>query len=218
MLIIFDLDDTLIDTSGCITYFKLEDALLAMQKSGLILSDFPAALELLRRLDSAAESAKDALIEFLDILGVGHQFFEIGIKEIYETISEDLPIAPLEGALETLNALSLQHQLALVSNGKEVHQLEKMKKAGIDSRLFSKIVISEEVSKLSRYQVIAEELGFCPSQVFVCGDRVSIDLAPAKELGFTTVQIQWGRGCNCTSNKNDVDYTISSLKEIQGIL
>ena len=65
MLIIFDLDDTLIDTSGCITFHKLEDALEAMCSAGLILSDFSDSLELLRRLDSTSESAKEALSEFL---------------------------------------------------------------------------------------------------------------------------------------------------------
>lgn len=48
MLIIFDLDDTLIDTSGCITHFKLEDALNAMVSQGLPVVDFRESLHLLK--------------------------------------------------------------------------------------------------------------------------------------------------------------------------
>ena len=69
MLIIFDLDDTLIDTSGCITYYKLEDALNAMQAQGLVLPDFAVALELLRRLNKVSLSAESALSECLELLG-----------------------------------------------------------------------------------------------------------------------------------------------------
>lgn len=218
MLIIFDLDDTLIDTSGCITHYKLEDALHAMVREGLSVPDFTAALDLLRRLDSTSESARSALAEFVEILGTDQRFFDIGVKEIYENVSLELPIFPLDGAIELLTDLGQQHQLALVTVGKQSLQMDKLKKAGIDSRIFSKISVTEERNKKPHYQMIVDELGYAPTEVIVCGDRIPVDLIPARELGFKTVQMQWGRGLNSIGFKGDVDYCISELKEIKNIV
>jgi putative hydrolase of the HAD superfamily len=218
LLIIFDLDDTLIDTSGCITHFKLEDALLAMVREGLAISDFSEALDLLRRLDSTSDSARSAIAEFVEILGAEQRFFDIGVKEVYENISFELPIFPLEGAIELLVDLGGQHQLALVTIGKQALQMDKLKKAGIDSRIFSKIVVTEERNKKPHYQMIMDELGYAPTEVLVCGDRIPLDLIPARELGFKTVKMQWGRGLNPTGYKGEVDYLISELKELKGIV
>ena len=218
MLIIFDLDDTLIDTSGCITHHKLKDALHAMVEEGLVLENFEAALEQLRRLNNSSESARAAVAEFVEIGGVDKRFLEIGVKEIYENISPDLPVFPIDGAIELLAELREQHQLALVTIGKLSLQMDKLKKAGIDSTIFSKICVSEERSKKPHYEMIVGELGYAPADVIVCGDRVALDLAPARELGFKTVQMQWGRGMNSAFFKSDADYCISQLKEIKTIV
>ncbi len=186
-----------------------------MVAAGLALPDFSEALDLLRRLNSFAESAKAALSEFIEIWGADKQFLEIGVKEIYEKLPEDLPIFPLDGAIETLLDLGQQHQLALVTVGKPMQQMEKLKKAGIDSRIFSKIAVTEERSKKPHYQMIVEELGYRPTEVIVCGDRIPIDLIPARELGFKTVQMLWGRGLNAIRTTENVDYCISELSRAQ---
>jgi FMN phosphatase YigB (HAD superfamily) len=208
----------LIDTSGCITHYKLEDALNAMVLAGLQLDDFSSALDLLRRLDSSAESAKDALSEFLEILGADNSFFAIGLREIYETPISDLPIFPLEGVVQTLLELGHQHQLALVTRGNYSQQIDKLKKAGIDSRFFSKIVVVEEGCKKLHYQTIVDELGFSESEVLVCGDRPLLDLEPARELGFKTIQMRWGRGINLSCNRGNVDYSISEIGQLKDIV
>jgi len=218
LLIIFDLDDTLIDTSGCITHFKLEDALNAMVRQGLPIADFHESLQLLRRLDSTSDSARSALAEFVEILGADKIFFDIAVKEVYENLSPELPIFPLDGALDILSELSGNHQLALVTVGRQALQMEKMKKAGIDTRLFSKIVVTEERNKKPHYQMIVNELRCASSEVIVCGDRMALDLHPARELGFKTVKMQWGRGLNTVGLSGEVDYCISKLKELKKIV
>ena len=218
MLIIFDLDDTLIDTSGCITHFKLEDALNVMVKHGLVIPHFSEALNLLRRLDSAADSARSALAEFVEILGADKRFFEMGVKEIYENTSLELPVFPIDGAIDLLMDLGQQHQLALVTVGKLPLQMDKLKKAGIDSQVFSKIAVIEEKNKKPHYQRIVDELGCLSTEVLVCGDRILIDLLPARELGFKTVQMLWGRGLRFSEYRGEVDYCISELKELKNIV
>ncbi len=218
MLIIFDLDDTLIDTSGGITPVKLEDALHRMIESGLSVPDFGQSLELLKRLDSTSESSSKSIAEFLEIINGDQALLEVGTREVYENLPLDLPIFPLEGALEVLSELSLHHQLALVTIGKPQQQLHKLKKAGIDSGLFSKIAVSEARIKKVYYQKILEELDYSPGETVVCGDRIATDLSPARELGCKTIQMRWGRGLNSSGYKSDVDYTISHLKELIDII
>lgn len=191
-----------------------------MVASGLVLDDFSSALSLLRRLDRFAQSARAALSEFLEIMGQGKRFFDIGVRQIYETPISNLPIFPLEGAVETLSALSQKHMLALVSKGKDAYQIEKLKKAGIDSRFFSKIIFDEQGNKKFHYQTVLEDLGFMPSQGLVCADRVSQDLIPARELGFKTVQMRWGRGLNVSKFLADrgIDYSISEIAQLKDIV
>ncbi len=213
MLIIFDLDDTLVDTSGCVTYYKLGDALEAMVKEGLELSDFNQGLELFRRLNETASSAKEALAEFIELVGAEPLFFEIGMKTIYESDLSDLPLFPLEGAIEVLSLLRNYHRLALVTVGSASIQMQKLKKAGIDSSVFSKILITQDLDKKPLYQQILDEFGTPSKEVLVCGDRISRDLTPARQLGFKTVLMKWGRGLNAKLPSRDVDYSISSLND-----
>jgi putative hydrolase of the HAD superfamily len=218
LLIIFDLDDTLIDTSGCIVPYKLEDALLQMVKAGLVVSNFSEALDMLKRLNETSESTKQTLEEFLELHDGDKKYLDVGVKEVYENISLDIPVFAIDYAMDVLNDLRASHQLALVTVGIFDQQIGKMKKAGIDTSLFSKIVVAKERNKKPHYQAVVDELGFSSQQVIVCGDRIVIDLIPAKELGFKTVHFRWGRGLNSMGSINDVDYSISELRELKEII
>ncbi len=218
MLIIFDLDDTLIDTSGCITPLKLEAAFARMVQEGLVVQEPEAALQMLRRLDETSESSRNTLSEFLEILGADEKFFNIGIEEVYNEIPTDITIFALDNALDVLSELKECHDLALVTIGIAERQFYKLEKAGIDSTIFSKIAVLEDRDKKPHYQTIVSDLGYAPRETFVCGDRIAVDLAPAKELGFKTIHMRWGRGKNAPPLKGAVDYAITELKQIKDIL
>jgi putative hydrolase of the HAD superfamily len=218
LLIIFDLDDTLIDTTGCITPIKLEDALTRMVEAGLELTSFSEALEMLRRLDNTSHSAAHTLREFIEINHLEKKYLEIGLKEVYDTLPSEVPDFTRDKALEVLLELREMHEIALVTNGKSDQQLWKLKKAGIDSTIFSKLIVNEDGSKKPHYRAVAEELGFASTEVVVCGDRIATDLIPARELGFKTVHVRWGRGLNSVGMRNEADYTIVELVELLEII
>lgn len=218
MFIIFDLDDTLIDTSRVITPIKLKQALEAMQKEGCFIPDFQEALGQLLALNEKAESAKDALKEFVFLRKAAEKFFLLGIDVVYSPLEENFSVSPTEGAIDLLSYLCGEHNLAIVSIGKEAQQLFKMKKAGIDSRFFYKIILSEERDKKKHYQQLMKEWGVTASEVIVCGDRILLDLLPAKELGCTTVHIKQGRGVHSKGPPGSVDFTIENLVEFTDVL
>lgn len=218
MLIIFDLDDTLIDTSGCLTPLKLRAAFSAIM--GVDPEVSVEAWSLLERLNQDAESAKEAFLEFAEILELGEEATEKGVEILYGDIGEDTPVFPLEDVVETLKELAEKYQLALVSIGEESQQRKKMEKAGIDSTIFSRIKISSDRDKKPHYEKILNELHALPKKVLVCGDRVHLDLVPAKELGCLTVQMRWGRGLKALTpaERRAVDFTITEFKQIKDVL
>ena len=218
MLIIFDLDDTLIDTTGSITPLQLEKALHKMVEAGLKVGNFEEALKTLKRMDLSSESSSQTLKEFLELVDGDPALLLLGEEVVYGELPEDLTVFPMEYADHVLNSLKETHQLALVTMGKPQQQLLKMKNAGLDSTIFSKIIISEQEDKKPSYKEILEELNTAPSKTIVCGDRVKRDLTPAKQLGCKTIQMQWGRGLCSSKNSADVDFTIRKLNQIQEII
>ena len=97
----------------------------------------------------------------------------------------------------------------MVTKGKRKIQLKKLKKAGIDSKLFSKIVVSSKEDKKKIYQQILRETKKQPDEIVVIGDRPNLDLRPAKELGCITIHIRQGRGK--IEPSHDYDYIIDEL-------
>jgi putative hydrolase of the HAD superfamily len=218
LLIIFDLDDTLIDTSGQITPFQLRASIDAMVDSGVLFNDVDQTKKNLLRLNETAQSAKHALEEFCEINQLSKKDLELALSVVYDQIPSNLSFDPHDQALEILSGLCETHKLALVTVGKEHLQMMKLKKAGIHSDLFSKIIVTQERNKKIHYQSMIDEFEVHPSEVLVCGDRIAVDLSPAKELGFKTIHMRSGRGLHCKGNQDDVDFTISHLSEILQIL
>ena len=218
MLIIFDLDDTLIDTSGSILPYKLHKALQVMVDEGLCLPNFHEALAMLKMMDARSDSTMHALKEFLEIHDADQRFLQMASEEVYGNKYFEYDVLPTKSAVEVLLELTKKHTLALVSVGIREVQLEKMKKAGIDTSLFSRIVICRESNKKVYYQQLMEDLKVSHLEVVVCGDRVKRDLTPGKALGFKTIHMKWGRGLYQRGEKGEIDFTIASLDYLKPIM
>ncbi|MEM8727800.1 MAG: HAD family hydrolase [Chlamydiota bacterium] len=218
MLIIFDLDDTLIDTSGSIVPAVLKNALIAMEGVGLSVANFNRSYDELLRLDTFHSSSAEAIQEFLEINKAPVQCLDAALNAVYESPGFSETIRPVEDAIEVLEQLSMRHPLVLVTKGKEKIQREKMKRAGIATRLFTKLYFCMDEDKKKTYRKVHQETGISPVNALVCGDRIYLDLTPAKELGYKTVQLRRGRGLGNTGFKKDVDYTILYLKELEALL
>jgi len=211
LLIIFDLDDTLIDTTGSLSPFFLRRAFIRMKEKGLKEEDENKLLE----LNQTSPSSTAALKIFLKQIGADPSFFEIGAEALSESLPDDLQVNSLEGAHTLLSELSQSHRLALVTFGEEKRQKQKWEKAGIDSRLFCKIVFSKQENKEFIYKKLLEELHLPPNQCIVVGDRPKGDLSGAKKLGMWTIHMKWGRGIYAETDSAWVDFEVQRLLEIK---
>ncbi len=215
MLILFDLDDTLIETSKCLTPLYLKLAFDSMSQVGLDSSE--ESFTQLLALNKKAISSRFAIEQFLGTHSNKEEILAAGLEALKTPLPKNAVIELVPGALEVLDALKKQHDLALVTKGDSLLQLQKMEKAGIQPGQFSKLIVGSAPSKKFDYQRVLEELDVAPSEAIVCGDRVSVDLTPAKELGVYTVHFRNGRGLVHCEPKESVDLTIETLKELQEV-
>ncbi len=219
MLIIFDLDDTLIDTFGCSQPVKFRIALEKMIAADLKVDSFEAAFQLLMNINSTASNGKETLHKFLQQYPTSEKIFQTGLDAYYGGEQLDFPINTLPGAQELLAQVQQQgHQLVLVTAGVEEEQYGKMKKAKIHPHLFHKVVLTDEYDKKKKYKSLQEEFSCQPENILVCGDKFKTDLLPAKELGMKTVHVRWGRGKIDAPFPGEVDYSIASLQELKEII
>jgi putative hydrolase of the HAD superfamily len=214
LLIIFDLDDTLIDTTGSVTPYKLKCCLERMIEGGLKVDNFDAALRELESLNLQFSKSKEALIHFAH--GDKH-LLNLALKALYALLPDDFKIPTTPHAKEVLEEFQQRFPLALVTSGQPHFQLQKLEKAGIDREIFSKIAIPEDALKKPHYEAILSEFSLSPNEVLVCGDRIPMDLKPAHELGCRTVHMRWGRGA-LMETETWIDYAISDLSELRGII
>lgn len=210
MLIIFDLDDTLIDTSGSVTPFKLKKILDQMLGRGAS----PLEFQELLALNRTAPRTQDAIEQFAQRHQLQHDHVFV---ELTASLPADFLVPCTPNAKQILEFYRKKVPIALVTGGHPPFQLEKLEKAGIDGSIFSKIAIPEDSMKKPCYQEISEEFSVNPKDIWVCGDRIPMDLAPAHELGCKTIHMRWGRGLNMALAPW-IDFSISDLSELRRII
>ena len=216
-MIIFDLDDTLIDTSGAVTPYKMKRCLEILCDLGLKISDFSKGYAELLEINRLSLRSKDALHSFILRQGGDPSWVEKVIPELSSPLPSDFPIPTTPSAKDILEECAVKHRIALVTGGHPPFQMEKLKKAGIEPSIFSKISIPEDSIKRPYYEALCKEFSKSPDDVIVCGDRILMDLIPARELGLTTVHMRWGRGL-VNQTEEWIDYSISDLRQLRKIV
>jgi len=215
LLIIFDLDDTLLDTSGAITPFKMRECLKRLVEDGGDAPDFEAAYAEFMALNEAAGRSKDAVAQFAAKLGCPSP--ARALAELTAPLPPGFVVPTTPHAKEILTYFSQKYLLAVVTGGHPPFQREKMEKAGLEPSIFSKIAIPEDSVKKPFYEGLLKEFSLKPEAVWVCGDRIEMDLAPARELGIKTIHMRWGRGKKA-AGAGWIDHSVASLAELKGII
>ena len=219
MLIIFDLDDTLIDTSGSYHPFKISLTLKAMIRAGLKVDSEKDALIRLMQINQSAGNGKLTIKKFLEEVNWDKQLFDIGVKTYYGvSTTGECKIKSLPHTLEVLEELSQEHILILVSYGDKSEQHNKLLSAGIKENWFKKIIITNKYDKTAYYQELLNEFSVIPKKTLVCGDKYEGDLLPAKQLGMVTIHFRHGRGKINPPSLEDVSYSIDNIIKLKEII
>jgi len=226
MLIILDLDDTLIDTSGYYLPLKLRQALDAMINSGLETGDKKEEqlFQALLQIDTSSPNGRETIKSFLTQYSAGNnsRLFEVGEEAYYGPCADEFKIPLLDHTNEVISYLKQNgHILVLVTYGMKSEQHKKILTSGIRKELFDQIIIvdfTEGYDKGHVYKKLLMEYGLSEKEIVVCGDKYSSDILPAKKLGLKTVHFRHGRGKNHRYNPNEVDYSIENIIKLKEIV
>jgi len=218
-LVIFDLDDCLVNTWEASFPITIREAINVMVKEGLGVDSVDNAVDRLAEINSNSSNCPEAITEYLNEIGADPaKYMEVGKRAIYAFNLENLIKLNL-GVVEMLEKLSfLGVDLVIVTKGWKERQMKIIEATGIDKSKFKRIYIVTDYDKTEPYKRAMEELGHPAENTLVVGDRYETDLIPGKNLGTKVVWVPRGRGKINPPKKEDVDYIINDFREILEIV
>lgn len=219
----FDLDDTLLDTSGALIPVAARRAVQAMiqasGKSDSVESWLTRRIEILR-----ADPRADV---WLQLAKGEDEIADIGRRSFFTLPFESLPpdaIRPTPGAFEILKWCAERATLHLVTSGDPVTQKKKIERLGVES-FFKTIQYVDPKYAYGRTKNHAfretqeryPELK--PTDFVSIGNRVDMDLGEAKVLGWKTAWVHYGEHASLTPRKPEEipDFEVASLAELLSI-
>lgn len=215
--IAFDLDDTLIDTSGLLVPEAARQACEAMKRLGLKCS-LEECLQWREKL-AKEMSHKEIFLEIARKYNSGdiHPMANSGVQSFYNpTIPAKLPL--LDGARSSLETLAKKYTLFLVTSGAPETQKRKIAAAGI-GHFFKKAYTLDGFKgekKRQAFQDILESESIRPSQLLSVGNRLFEEIRQAKQLGAMTCYFKYGEhvGEIPQVSEDHPDYTVLSHEEL----
>ena len=217
--LIFDLDDTLLDTSGQLIGPAAQDACQAMVKEGL---DCTVEACVRRR----AELVRRGVNQPLEVIGREFgsrdddsldRIVQAGLRAFYEReVPANIKLFP--GAFETLLQLKQHHLLFLVTIGSVPTQSRKLEILGIAPQ-FQKVFvvdISVDSDKTGALRKILMTTRLNPEQVLCIGNRIDSEIVQAKRLGMKTCWVRQGEHAFAQPRLKEEtpDFTIRALREL----
>lgn len=218
--VVFDLDDTLLDTYRQLIPKAARESCRAMIAEGLV-SDIEACMnardELVRHLPR--QSLYDHLVSRFgvkpgadpaNVARIGYDAFHV------RKVETDIELFP--GTRELLYGLRDRYGMHLVTAGNRATQEQKIRILGIED-LFAEIRHvdpSKGETKQSAFEGIMRTAGGEPSRYLSVGNRLDTDVADAKRLGWRACWIRYGEYAHM-SPKDEFerpDFQINHLREL----
>lgn len=218
--IVFDLDDTLLDTSRILIPRAAREACQAMIEMGLN-ADLDSAFSAFQDRRSSRQDLFTNLTETFgvregvkaeDVANAGHTAF------YNRNVETDISL--VLGALETLHYLrDVGYHLHLVTQGHRPTQEQKIRILGVGS-LFESISFVDPVQgerKRDAFAKIGRDSGLSPESHLSVGNRIDTDISEAKELGWRTCWVRYGEYSNLEPMApNEMpDHTIDKLSSLR---
>lgn len=227
--IIFDLDDTILDTTLSADRLWSRAAVEFAARAGVDVSAFDQQMKASRvwfwsdpdrnqagRLD-LDQARADCVEHTLDLLSASNNEFATEIAEWF-TERRITEMKPFDGVMKTLRALKdTGVHLGMISNGKGETQREKIVRFGLEP-LFDCIVLEGEfgIGKPDRrvFDHVLQTLDVEPSEAWMVGDNLLWEVAAPQALGMKGVWVDWN-GVGLPVDTDIVpDLIIRSISEL----
>ncbi len=218
--LIFDLDDTLLDTFGQLLPQASKEACLAMIEGGLA-TDLASCLRVRDELAQTSQRAQlfETIVQRFGVKSGAHekQVAQAGFKAFYDRKVES-SIALFPGVRDSLHDLKNRYSLHLVTAGHPDTQDEKLQILDLNSLFESVTVVNSFAGeeKLQAFKLIQKQTKGLPGQYLSIGNRLDTDIAPAKRLGWATCWVKYGeyaRSMPAHTNE-EPDFIINRIQEL----
>ncbi len=202
MLLVFDLDNTLIDR---------DSAFLASLKKMFLDYGYLLDHDDLNTLLQYDNCGKTARADFCYYLSQRYAFLPQNYPDLWQHFTNTPQfITPNASVQRLLTMLAQRHELRLLTNGSVKMQRQKIDSAGL-AGFFSQIIISGEFGVDKPDPAIFNHAitGYRAEQCMMIGDDALRDIAPARQLKLKTVWI--------TQNSDPCiisDYTFSDVSQL----
>lgn len=227
--IVFDLDDTLLDTSGSLIPAAARRAVEAMIRalgSEVTTKDDPRSW-LAKRADILQKEPRADV--WLRLASGDDEIADIGRRAFFTHPIELVPnevVRLTEGALEILKWSADRATLHLVTSGDDATQKKKIARLEI-AHFFESIQIvdathspADPKRKSSAFSAVAQRFPDVPANLYLSvGNRVDTDLGAAKLLGWKTAWIRYGEHANLLPQRPEEipDFEVGSLANLLSI-
>lgn len=220
---IFDLDDTLLDTTG-----ELIPMVAHRVCEFLVDKKIYSSLKEVNEawLDKKKQFAGQALVQHLieEKIRPGVQSAQ-WIQEAYQIFrTPHIPnkLSLLPGAQEILIQANQYLPLFLVTQGDIPTQMKKVKTLGI-SDFFRHIYYVDPLmgeNKSQAFQSILQQFHFTPEQVLSIGNRLDNEIELSNKLGMQTCYLPYGEHCMevAQSKDQEPDYIIQDLAALNALI
>lgn len=226
--IIFDLDDTLLDTTGQLTNKGQLNAIKAMVKAGLPLSYKEAVRyrgKLIRKKGTHTFLIPTLVKNLVKNPAEAKRLLDIGLKAHYNTPIKK--IRPFPGTVKLLKNLKQKgYRLYIVSHGLKKQQMKKIKKIKI-KKYFDWIFIDDSMKESFKEKyfnhIVQDEIEnhkLKPEDIISVGNRIDSEMMLSNKLGLTTVLVVHGRYSRMKP-KNELekpDFRIKRVSDLSGVL
>lgn len=189
--LIFDLDDTLMDTFGQLVPEAHRQACLSMQKAGL---DVPLASLIEKRWSLIQSHPREEVNRLLAQAFDCHneRVIQAGIDTYFNPFFETLE--PFPGVYEMLDTLKHDYALFLLTSGIPEAQERKIEALSLSS-YFQELLYAPldlERAKYKAIQDIVHRYHYRFDQTVVIGDRITNEIVAGNQLGCYTIWVQQG--------------------------
>lgn len=215
--IAFDLDDTLLDTSGLLVPAASQQAFSILISNGLKLSLAECEKQRLNLIKTI--SHKDLFRHLANNHGTEKTQLAVplAIRAFYEPeIPEKLPL--ISNAESVLKTLAPKYHLYIVTAGFETGQKNKIKSLNIE-KYFKKVFVVNSLNgdrKLAAFKEILKLENIQPQNLLCVGNSLSSEMKDAKELGAVSCYFEFGeeRGQIPTNPALKPDYHIQQIEQL----
>ncbi len=217
--VLFDLDDTLYDSSSFADRARRE-AIKMMIDSGLNATEVEA-YNILQRIIKQKGSNYTKHFDDLVKAIMGHyepKIITMGIIT-YHNVKFAL-LRPYPDTIKTLIELkNMGLKLGVITDGITIKQWEKLIRLGIVD-FFDDVITSEEFGlgkpNIEFFEYGINKMELNPNETVYVGDRVDRDIIPAKKVGMHTIRILKGKYKDMEDNKSD--YSVNNLLDVVNIV